>query len=55
MVGSSRISTFGAGKVIVIAGDEMEKGIVKVRDMSNSTESEIARGEVVAAILEMNK
>lgn len=43
----------GAAKVIVIAGDELEKGVVKVRDMANSTETEIARGEVVKAILEM--
>lgn len=40
----------GASKVIVIAGDEMEKGVVKLRDMSNSTETEIPRGEIVAAL-----
>ncbi len=43
----------GANKVIVIAGDELEKGVVKVRDMSNSTEAEIARADVVKIILEM--
>lgn len=37
-------------KVIVIAGDELEKGVVKLRDMENSTEAEIARNEIVAAL-----
>ncbi len=41
----------GAKKVIVIAGDELEKGIVKLRDMEASTESEIARNEIVSALL----
>ena len=36
----------GAPKVIVIAGDEMEKGIVKLRDMQNSTEVELTREEL---------
>ena len=40
----------GAPKVIVIAGDELEKGVVKLRDMVNSTEEEISRGEIVAAL-----
>ena len=43
----------GASKVIVIAGDELEKGVVKVRDMSNSSEAEVARSEAVQAILQM--
>lgn len=43
----------GASKVIVIAGDELEKGVVKVRDMTNSSEVEIARADVVKTILEM--
>ena len=34
-------------KVIVIAGDELEKGVVKLRDMANSTEAEVARSEIV--------
>jgi len=37
----------GAKKVIVIAGDELEKGIVKLRDMENSSEAEVARNEIV--------
>ena len=41
----------GARKVIVIAGDELAKGIVKLRDMAESTETEIARDSVVAALL----
>ena len=40
----------GVKKVIVIAGDEIEKGVVKLRDMTNSTEEEIARGEIVAVL-----
>ena len=43
----------GASKVIVIAGDELEKDVVKVRDMSNSSEAEVARSEAVQAILQM--
>ncbi len=41
----------GAKKVIVIAGDELEKGVVKLRDMAASTESEIARNEIVSTLL----
>ena len=40
----------GAPKVIVIAGDELEKGVVKLRDMVNSTEKEIARGDIVPVL-----
>lgn len=40
----------GAKKVIVIAGDELEKGVVKLRDMENSTEKEITRGEIVSKL-----
>ena len=40
----------GAKKVLVIAGDELAKGVVKVRDMANGTEEEIARDKVVGAI-----
>lgn len=40
----------GAKKVIVIAGDELEKGVVKLRDMENSTEEEIARGEIISKL-----
>ena len=40
----------GAKKVIVIAGDELEKGVVKLRDMENSTEEEITRGEIVSKL-----
>lgn len=43
----------GASKVIVIAGDELEKGVVKIRDMSNSSEAEVARSEAVQTILQM--
>ena len=40
----------GAKKVSVIAGDELEKGVVKLRDMENSTEEEITRGEIVSKL-----
>ena len=40
----------GAKKAIVIAGDELEKGVVKLRDMDASTESEIARSEIVSVL-----
>ncbi|MBP3653205.1 MAG: histidine--tRNA ligase, partial [Clostridia bacterium] len=40
----------GVKKVIVIAGDELEKGVVKLRDMENSTEEEVARNEIVAKL-----
>ena len=40
----------GVKKVIVIAGDELEKGVVKLRDMENSTEAEIARAEIISAL-----
>ena len=37
----------GVKKVIVIAGDELEKGVVKLRDMDESSEMEVARGSIV--------
>ena len=37
----------GVKNVIVIAGDELQKGVVKLRDMVNSTEREIPANEVV--------
>ena len=40
----------GASKVIVIAEDELARGVVKLRDMNASTETEIARGEIVSAL-----
>ena len=36
-----------ATKFLPRAPDEIEKGVVKLRDMENSTETEIARGEIV--------
>ena len=41
----------GIKKVIVIAGDELEKGVVKLRDMEASTEAEVARGEIVNLLI----
>ena len=40
----------GVKKVIVIAGDELEKGVVKLRDMEQSSETEVARGEIVGML-----
>ena len=37
----------GVKKVIVIADDELEKGVVKLRDMAASTEEEVPSGEIV--------
>lgn len=37
----------GADKVIVIAGDELEKGVVKLRDMENSSETEVPMDEII--------
>ena len=40
----------GAGKVLVLAGDELAAGIVKVRDMKAGTEDAVARDQVVSFI-----
>ena len=37
----------GIKKVVVIAGDELEKGVVKLRDMANSAETEVSRSDIV--------
>ena len=37
----------GVKKVVVIAGDELEKGVVKLRDMQNSTEEEVPAPEIL--------
>ena len=37
----------GVRKVIVIAGDELEKGVVKLRDMEKSSEAEVPMAEIV--------
>ncbi len=41
----------GVKKVIVIAGDELEKGVVKLRDMEASSEAEVARGDIVELLI----
>ena len=40
----------GAKQVVVIAGDEMEKGVVRLRDMTAGEERELPRAEAVSAI-----
>ena len=40
----------GVRRVAVIAGDELAKGVVKLRDMQSSEETEVARGEIVAKL-----
>ena len=42
----------GVKKVIVIAGDELQKGVVKLRDMEKSSETEVERSEIVAMLTE---
>lgn len=37
----------GVRNVVVIAGDELEKGVVKLRDMENSSETEVPGDEIV--------
>ena len=37
----------GVRKVVVIASEELERGVVKLRDMAASTEAEISRSEIV--------
>ena len=43
----------GAKNVVVIGGDELEKGVVKLRDMENSVEAEVARDKIIEILLEM--
>ena len=40
----------GAGKVIIIAQDELDAGVVKIRDMSAGGEISVPRADVVAAL-----
>jgi len=40
----------GVKKVVVIAGDELKKGVVKLRDMVESSEAEVARNEIVGML-----
>ncbi len=40
----------GVRNVIVIAGDELAKGVVKLRDMENSVEREVPQSEIVGLL-----
>ncbi|MBQ9856437.1 MAG: histidine--tRNA ligase, partial [Clostridia bacterium] len=40
----------GAQKVVILAGDELEKGIVKIRDMESHEETEVPLSEAVQVI-----
>ena len=40
----------GAAKVIILAGDELEKGVAKIRDMETHEEIEKPLDEIVKAI-----
>ena len=42
----------GVKKVVVIAGDELAKGVVKLRDMEASSETEVARDEIVGMLVQ---
>ena len=48
-----RAGKAGAKNVVVIGGDELEKGVVKLRDMENSVEAEVARDKIIEILLEM--
>ena len=37
----------GVKKVVIVAGDELAKGVVKLRDMENSAETEVPMGEII--------
>ena len=43
----------GIDALVVIGGDELEKGVVKLRDMENSVEAEVARDKIIEILLEM--
>ena len=43
----------GIDALVVIGGDELEKGVVKLRDMENSVEAEVARDRIIEILLEM--
>ncbi len=45
----------GARRVVIIAGDELEKGVVKFRDMESGFEAEVAREKIVDILLEMEE
>lgn len=40
----------GVRRVLVLAGDELAKGVVKLRDMQTGEETEVPRGEIVARL-----
>ena len=44
----------GVKKVVVIAGDELAKGVVKLRDMEASSETEVARNEIVGTLMKQD-
>ena len=46
-------SKTGAKSVVTIGGDELEKGVVKLRDMENSVEAEVARDKIVEILLDL--
>ena len=43
----------GVSKVLVLAGDELEKGVVKLRDMDSGMEAEVARDRIVDILLDI--
>lgn len=42
-----------ARRVVVIAGDELEKDVVKLRDMQNGDEAVVARDKIVDILTDM--
>ena len=43
-------SESGAKLALIYGGDELAKGVVKIRDLTDRTEREVLRGDVVAAV-----
>ena len=39
-----------APKVVVLGGDELDRGVARLRDMQNSTEIEVPLGELIQTL-----
>jgi histidyl-tRNA synthetase len=43
----------GARLALIYGGDEMAKGVVKIRDLTNRTENEVPKTDVAAAVRDL--
>ena len=50
ILNATETDVLGNNQVIVIAGDELAKGVVKLRDMDASSEVDVAKDEIVAML-----